>query len=58
MLKVTFQEEYVIEHLSVIAHWNQNDNTYMMRWLDTSFSDLRRHGSRFNLSGIKKEYFN
>ena len=35
-LKVAFQEEYVIEHLIVIAHWNQNENTYMMGWLDTS----------------------
>ena len=57
-LKVAFQEEYVIEHLSVIARWNRNENTYMMGWLDMGFSDLRTHGSRFTLSRIKKEYFN
>ena len=58
MLKVAFREEYMIEHLSVIARWNQDEDTYMMGRLDMSFSDLRRHGSRFTLSCIKKEYFN
>lgn len=33
-LKVAFWEEYVIEHLSVIAHANRNENTYMMVWLE------------------------
>ena len=55
-LKVAFWEEYMIEHLSVIAHWNQDKDTYMMEWLDTSFSDQRRHGGRFTLFYIKKEY--
>ena len=30
MLKVAFQEEYMIEHLSVIAHWNWDKDTYMV----------------------------
>ena len=44
-LKVEFREEYMIENLSVIAHYNQGKGTYMMGWLDMSFSDLRIHGS-------------
>ena len=56
--KVAFREEYMIEHLSVIAHWNRDEDTYMMGWLDKSFSDRRRRGSRFTLFCIKKEYFN
>ena len=44
-LKAAFREEYVIEDLIVIARWNWDENTYMMGWLDMSFSDLRRHGS-------------
>lgn len=57
-LKVAFREEYMLEHLSVIAHWNQDEDTYMMGRLDMSFNDQRRHGSRFTLSCIKKECFN
>ena len=30
MLKVEFWEEYMMEHFSVIAHWNQDKNTYMV----------------------------
>ena len=56
-LKVAFQEEYMMEHLSVIAHWNRDKETYMMGQLDTDFSDRRRRGSRFTLFCIKKEYF-
>ena len=44
-LKVAFQEEYMMEHLSVIAHWNRDEDTYMVGWLDTGFSDRRRRGS-------------
>ena len=58
MLKVAFQEEYMMEHLSVITHWNWDEDTYMMGWLGMSFSDQRRHGSRFTLFCIKNEYFN
>jgi len=29
-LKVAFQEEYMMEHLSVIAHWNRDEETYTM----------------------------
>ena len=57
-LKVAFWEEYMMEHLSVIAHWNRDEDTSMMAQLDMSFSDRRRHGSRFALFYIKKEYFN
>ena len=57
-LKVAFREEYMMEYLSVIAHWNRDEDTYMMGRLDTSFSDQRRHGSRFTLFYIKNEYFN
>ena len=57
-LKVAFWEGDMIEHRSVISRWNRNENTYMMGWLDTNFSELRRHGSRFTLSDIKKEYSN
>ena len=57
-LKVAFREEYLMEHLSVISHWNRDEDTYMMGWLDTGFSDRRRCGSRFTLFCIKKEYFN
>ena len=57
-LKVAFREEYMIEHLSVIVRWNRNEDTYTMGWLDMSFSDRRRCGSRFTLFCIKKEYFN
>ena len=57
-LKVAFWEEYMMEHLSVIAHWNQNEDTYMVGQLDTDFSDQRRRGSQFTLFYIKKEYFN
>ena len=57
-LKVAFWEEYMIEHLSVIAHWNREEETYMMGQLDIDFSDRRRHGSQFTLFYIKKEYFN
>ena len=56
--KVAFQEEYMMEHLSVIAHWNRDEDTYMMGQLGMSFSDQRRHGSRFTFFCIKKEYFN
>ena len=45
MLKVAFREEYMIEHLGVIDHWNWNEDTYMMGRLDMSFNDQRRHGS-------------
>jgi len=58
MLKVAFREEYMMEHLSVIAHWNRDEDTYMVGQLDTDFSDRRRRGSRFTLFCIKKEYFN
>ena len=57
-LKVAFQEEYMIEHLSVIAHWNRDEDTSMMGRLNMSFSDRRRRGIRFTLFCIKKEYFN
>ena len=57
-LKVAFREEYMMEHLSVIDHWNRDENTYMVGKLDTDFSDRRRRGSRFTLFCIKKEYFN
>ena len=53
-LKVAFREEYMMEHLSVIAHWNRDGNTYMVRQLDTDFSDRRRCGSRFTLFYVKK----
>ena len=39
MLTVAFREEYMTEHHSVIAHWNQNEDTSMMGQLDMSFSD-------------------
>ena len=58
MLKVAFREEYTMEHLSVIAHWNRDEETYTMGQLDRDFSDRRRRGSRFTLFCIKKEYFN
>ena len=58
MLKVAFREEYTMEHLSVIAHWNRDEDTSMMGQLDMSFSDRRRRGSQFTLFCIKKEYFN
>ena len=32
-LKVAFREEYLAKHLSVIAHWNQNEKIYRTRWL-------------------------
>ena len=57
MLKVAFREEYTMEHLSVIAHWKRDKDTYMMERLDTSFSDRGWCGSRFTLFCIKKEYF-
>ena len=57
-LKVAFREEYIKEHLSVIAHWNRDKDTSMMGRLDMSFSDQRRRASRFILFCIKKEYFN
>ena len=57
-LKVAFQEEYMMEHLSVIAHWNWDEDTYMMGRLNIGFSDQRRCGSRFTLFFIKNEYFN
>ena len=57
-LKVAFQEEYMIEHLSVIDHWNRDEDTSIMGELDMSFNDRRRRGSRFTLFCIKKEYFN
>ena len=44
-LKVAFQEEYMMEHLSVITHWNRDEDTYTMGRLGMSFSDQRRHGS-------------
>ena len=56
-LKVAFQEEYMMEHLSVIAHWNRDEETYTMGQLDRDFSDRRRRGSRYTLFCIKKEYF-
>ena len=49
MLKVAFREEYLVEHLSVIARWNRNEKIYMMGWLDVSFSDLRRYSGQFAL---------
>ena len=57
-LKVAFREEYMMEHLSVIAHWNRDEDTSMMGHLDMSFSNRRRRGSRSTLFYIKKEYFN
>ena len=57
MLKVAFREEYMMEHLSVIAHWNREEETYTMGQSDRDFSDRRRHGSRYTLFCIKKEYF-
>ena len=57
-IKVAFREDYMIEHLSIIAHWNWDEDTSTMGRLDMSFSDQRRHGSRFTLFCIKKEYFN
>ena len=53
-LKVEFREEYMMEHLSVIAHWNQDKDTYMVGKLDTGFSDRRKRGNRFTLFCIKK----
>ena len=29
-LTVVFREEYMTKHLSVIAHWNRDEETYMM----------------------------
>ena len=58
MLKVALREEYTMEHLSVIAHWNRDEDTYMVGQLDTDFSDRRRRGRRFTVFYIKKEYFN
>ena len=49
MLKVAFREEYLKEHLSVIAYWNHNEKIYMMGWLDVSFSDLRIRVGQFTL---------
>ena len=57
ILKVAFREEYMMEHLSLIAHWNRDEDTYMMGQLDTYFKDQRRRASRFTLFCIKKEYF-
>ena len=57
MLKVAFREEYTMEHLSVIAHWNRDEETYTMGQLDRDFSDRRRRDSRFTLFCIKREYF-
>ena len=48
----------MMEHLSVIDHWNRDKNIYMVGQLDTDFSDRRRRGSRFTLFYIKNEYFN
>ena len=45
MLKVAFREEFMMEHLSIIAHWNRDVDTYMVGWLDTGFSERRRRGS-------------
>lgn len=28
----------MIEHISVIARWDQEENAYMMGWLDMSFN--------------------
>ena len=36
-LKVAFREEYMMEHLSVIAHWNRDKDTYMVGQLDTDY---------------------
>ena len=44
-LKVAFWEEYMMEHLSVIAHWNEDEDIYMVGWLNMGFSDRRRRGS-------------
>ena len=57
-LTVAFREEYMIEHLSEIAHWNRDEDTSMMGYLDMSFSDRRQHASRFTHFCIKNEYFN
>ena len=57
-LTVAFREEYMAEHLSVIAHWNRDEDTSMSGHLEMGFSDRRRRGSRFTLFCIKKEYFN
>ena len=53
-LKVAFQEEYTMEHLSVIAHWNRDKDTYMVGQLNTGFSDRRRSGSRLPFSALKR----
>ena len=53
-LNVAFREEYLIEHLSVIARWNRNEKIYRMGWLYVSFSDPRRHGANLPFSHIKK----
>ena len=57
MLKVASREEYMMEHLSVIAQWNRDENTYMVGQLDIDFNDWRRHGIWCTLFYIKKEYF-
>lgn len=49
MLKVAFQEQYLTKYLSVIDRWNQNEKIYRMRWLEVSFSGLRRHGGQFTI---------
>ena len=57
LLKVAFREEYTMEHLSVIAHRNWDEETYTMGQLDRDFNDQRGRGSRYTLFCIKKEYF-
>lgn len=49
MLKVAFWEEYLTEHLIVIARWNHNEKIYRMGWLEVIFSGLRRHGVQFTI---------
>ena len=48
-LKLTSQEEYLMKHLSVIAHWNRNKKIYKMGWLKVIFSGLRKHGAQFTI---------
>ena len=48
-LKVAFRDEYLAEHLTVIARWNRNKKIYRMGWLGVIFSGLRRHGGQFTI---------
>ena len=49
MPKVAFWEEFLAEHLSVIARCNQNENIYKMGWLGAIFSNLRRRGGQLTI---------